>query len=38
MGCLMDTTVLYENKFQNPQIFQQTISPFPEQSTFEYVT
>jgi hypothetical protein len=26
-------TTLYENEFQNPQIFQQTISPFPEQST-----
>jgi hypothetical protein len=26
-------TILYENKFQNPQIFQQTISLFPEQST-----
>jgi hypothetical protein len=23
----------YENEFQNPQIFQQTISLFPEQST-----
>jgi hypothetical protein len=27
-------TILYENEFQNPQIFQQTISLFPEQSTF----
>jgi hypothetical protein len=26
-------TILYENKFQNPQIFYQTISLFPEQST-----
>jgi hypothetical protein len=26
-------TILYENEFQIPQIFQQTISPFPEQST-----
>jgi hypothetical protein len=26
-------TILYENKFQNPQNFQQTISLFPEQST-----
>jgi hypothetical protein len=25
--------MLYEYKFQNPQIFQQTISLFPEQST-----
>jgi hypothetical protein len=25
--------ILYENEFQNPQIFQQTISLFPEQST-----
>jgi hypothetical protein len=25
--------MLYENEFQNPQIFQQTISLFPEQST-----
>jgi hypothetical protein len=24
-------TILYENEFQNPQLFQQTISPFPEQ-------
>jgi hypothetical protein len=29
-------TILYENEFQNPQIFQQTISLFPEQSTFVY--
>jgi hypothetical protein len=26
-------TILYENEFQNTQIFQQTISLFPEQST-----
>jgi hypothetical protein len=26
-------TILYENEFQTPQIFQQTISLFPEQST-----
>jgi hypothetical protein len=26
-------TILYKNKFQNPQIFQQNISLFPEQST-----
>jgi hypothetical protein len=26
-------TILYENEFENPQIFQQTISLFPEQST-----
>jgi hypothetical protein len=26
-------TILYENEFQNPQIFQQTISLFPKQST-----
>jgi hypothetical protein len=26
-------TILYENEFQNPQIFQQTISLFPEHST-----
>jgi hypothetical protein len=26
-------TILYENEFQNPQISQQTISLFPEQST-----
>jgi hypothetical protein len=25
--------ILYENEFQNPQIFIQTISLFPEQST-----
>jgi hypothetical protein len=29
------TTILYENEFQNPQIFQQTISLFPEHSTLE---
>jgi hypothetical protein len=26
-------TILFKNEFQNPQIFQQTISLFPEQST-----
>jgi hypothetical protein len=26
-------TILYENEIQNPQIFQQTISPFPEHSS-----
>jgi hypothetical protein len=26
-------TILYENEFQNPQMFQQTISLFPEHST-----
>jgi hypothetical protein len=26
-------SILYENEFQNPQIFQQTISLFPEHST-----
>jgi hypothetical protein len=26
-------TILYKNEFQNPQIFQQNISLFPEQST-----
>jgi hypothetical protein len=26
-------TILYENEFQNPQIFQQTINLFPEHST-----
>jgi hypothetical protein len=30
-------TILYENEFQNPQIFQQTISLFPEQSTLVVV-
>jgi hypothetical protein len=30
-------TILEENKFQNPQIFQQTISPFPEHSTLVIV-
>jgi 3-isopropylmalate dehydratase small subunit len=25
-------TIFYENEFQNPQIFQQTISFFPEQT------
>jgi hypothetical protein len=35
MGCLME--FLYENEFHNPQIFQQTISLFPEQSTLETV-
>jgi hypothetical protein len=38
MGCLMEflgvfNTIYYKNEFQNPQIFQQTISLFPEQST-----
>jgi hypothetical protein len=28
-------TIVYENEFQNPQIIQQTISLFPEQSTLE---
>jgi hypothetical protein len=28
-------TILYENEFQNPQIFQQTISLFPKHSTLE---
>jgi hypothetical protein len=27
------STIFYENEFQNPQIFQQTISLFPEHST-----
>jgi hypothetical protein len=31
-------TILYENLFQNPQIFQQTISLFPEQSTLLLLT
>jgi hypothetical protein len=39
MGCLMEfyvfNTILYENEFQNTQIFQQTISFFSEQSTLE---
>jgi hypothetical protein len=26
-------TISYENEFQNPQIFQQTISLFPDHST-----
>jgi hypothetical protein len=30
-------TILNENEFQNPQIFQQTISLFPEQSTLALV-
>jgi hypothetical protein len=30
-------TILYENEIQNPQIFQQTISLFPEQSTLVVV-
>jgi hypothetical protein len=30
-------TILYENEFQNPQIFQQTISLFPEHSTLEKI-
>jgi hypothetical protein len=29
----VSNTILYENEFQNPQIFQQTISLFPEHST-----
>jgi hypothetical protein len=29
-------TILYENEFQNPQIFQQTISLFPEHSTLSF--
>jgi hypothetical protein len=35
MGCLMESLIqfLYENEFQNHQIFQHTISLFPEQST-----
>jgi hypothetical protein len=28
-------TMLYENEFQNPQIFQQTIRLFPEHSTLD---
>jgi hypothetical protein len=28
-------TILYENEFQNPQIFQQTISLFPKHSTLK---
>jgi hypothetical protein len=28
-------SILYKNEIQNPQIFQQTISLFPEQSTLE---
>jgi hypothetical protein len=27
------TAILYENEFQNPQIFHQTVSLFPEHST-----
>jgi hypothetical protein len=30
-------TILYENEFQNPQIFQQTISLFHEQSTLSSI-
>jgi hypothetical protein len=30
-------TIIYENEFQNPQIFQQTISLFPEQSTLGFL-
>jgi hypothetical protein len=30
------TTILYKNEFQNPQIFQQTISLLPAQSTLRY--
>jgi hypothetical protein len=33
--CSSFNTILYENEFQNPQIFQQTISLFPEQSTLD---
>jgi hypothetical protein len=29
-------TILYLNEFQNPQIFQQTISLFPKQSTLDF--
>jgi hypothetical protein len=29
----VSNSILYENEFQNPQIFQQTISLFPKQST-----
>jgi hypothetical protein len=32
-GTTSAVPTLYENEFQNPQIFQQTISLFPEQST-----
>jgi hypothetical protein len=32
MGCLVESLTLL-NEFQNPQIFQQTIILFPEQST-----
>jgi hypothetical protein len=31
-------TILYENEFQNPPIFQQTISLFPEHSTLEVLS
>jgi hypothetical protein len=31
----VSNTILYENEFQNPQIFQQTISLFPERSTLK---
>jgi hypothetical protein len=31
-------TILNENEFKNPQIFQQTISPFPEHSTLDIGT
>jgi hypothetical protein len=42
MGCLMEfyTSLIlfyYENEFQNPQIFQQTISTFPKHSTLVLV-
>jgi hypothetical protein len=30
---VLKTLFLYENEFQNPKIFQQTISLFPEHST-----
>jgi hypothetical protein len=36
ISCLMELyTILYENEFQNPQMFQLTISLFPKQSTLE---
>jgi hypothetical protein len=28
--------MLYENEFQNPQIYQQIVSLFPEQSTLAH--
>jgi hypothetical protein len=36
-GILHVFNTIYENEFQNPQIFQQTISLFPEQSTLAKV-